>query len=88
MKYKIHALSAALTLGLLWGVGLALMTCVATYNGYAEHLFELMEGVYPWYAVSYVGALWGLLWGFLDGFIGVYICVLLYNFFVKKLGKK
>jgi hypothetical protein len=85
---KLHPLSGALTFGLLWGLGFALMTCVAAYNGYAAHILEMIEGVYPFYAVSMTGALWGLLWGFLDAFIGAYLIIWIYNFFVKKLAKK
>jgi len=88
MKYSLNKLAAALTLGLMTGLGLAIMTCVAVYTGYATHILELIEGVYPWYAVSYIGACWGLVWGFMDGFIGGFILVAVYNFFVKKLAKK
>lgn len=85
---KIHALAAAFTLGTLWAVMLCLWTLVAAYNGYGSDMLELVEGIYPLYNISYLGALWGLLFGFIDGFIGTYVLVLVYNFFVKKLEKK
>ncbi len=81
-------MAAALTFGILWALGLCLWTLLAAYNGYGSELLELIEAIYPWYSISYLGALWGLVLGFLDAFIGVYVLVWIYNFFVKKLGKK
>lgn len=82
----INPMAAGLSVGILWGLALFILTLVAANNGYASHLFELMEGVYPYYELSTAGAFWGLLWGFLDGLIGAYILVWLYNMLVKKLG--
>jgi len=79
-------MAAGLSVGILWGLVLFIMTLVAANNGYGAHLFELMQGIYPYYELSTAGAFWGLLWGFLDGAIGTYILVWLYNMLVKKLG--
>lgn len=85
---KLHPMAAALTMGLFSAVVLFLWTLVSAYTGYGAEILELVETVYPWYTVSYLGALWGLVLAFLDGFIGVYVIIWIYNFFVKKLGKK
>jgi len=81
-----HPLAAGLSVGLIWGIALFIMTLISAQNGYAAHIFGLLEGVYPYYELSTAGAFWGLLWGFLDGMIGTYILVWLYNALVKKLG--
>lgn len=87
MKTQLNALAAALSIGLLWGVGLFLWTFVAIRWGQGEEMLELLQDCYPGYALSSRGAFAGLIFGFLDGFIGTYIVVWLYNFFVRKLGK-
>jgi len=83
-KLELNAKAAALSGGVIWGLSLFVMTLLASSNGYADSFLSLIEGVYPYYELSVVGAFWGLLWGFLDAFIGVYIFICLYNFFVGK----
>ena len=88
MKFKLHPLAAALTVGIIWALSIAVITLISMQNGYGEGVLNLIAEVYPMYEISSTGILWGILWGFLDGFIGTYIVVAVYNFFVKKLGKK
>ncbi|MBT4384214.1 hypothetical protein HOD30_00525 [Candidatus Peregrinibacteria bacterium] len=88
MKFKLHALSAGLAVGVLWGLALFIWTIVTAKYGFAGSFLELITEVYPFFDITVSGAFWGLLWGFLDGFIGTYLLVWLYNFFVDKFGKK
>lgn len=86
MKLSVKGLG--LTMGLLWGVGLCLMTLVATYSGYmAPQLELLLVGVYPWYDVSLVGAFIGLGEGFVDGLIGGVVFAWVYNYLCCCCGK-
>ena len=88
MKYTLHPMAAALSIGLVWAVALFLWTLVAAQNGYGSSILELLVEIYPSYQVSTGGAVWGLLWGFVDGFIGTYIIVWVYNHFLKKFNSK
>lgn len=87
MKNTLNALAAALSMGVLWALGLFIWTLIGTQTGFGGNALHLMEDIYPWYTVSVQGAFIGLVWGFLDGFIGTYVFVWVYNFFTKKLGK-
>ncbi len=75
----INAKNFGLAAGILWGVGLFLMTLISIWTGYAADLLNLIEIGYWGYSISYVGAVIGLVYGFLDGFIGIYIFAWLYN---------
>lgn len=87
MKTQLNALAAALSVGLLWGLGMLVCTVAALQWGYADEFMELMGDVYPGYDVSGTGVIVGFIYGFLDGFIGTWILVSVYNFFVRKLSK-
>ncbi len=85
MKNQLHALAAALSVGLVWAVGLFIWTLCSVRTGYGAEMLELMSTVYIGYTVTVKGAFVGLVWGFLDGFIGTFIAVKVYNFFVGRL---
>lgn len=72
-----------LALGVLWGVALALLTMVSllTGTGYGQEALGLIGGIYPGYAVSWVGVVLGLVYGFVDGLIGGALIAWLYNKF-------
>lgn len=78
---KLKPVAAGLALGVLLGVGLFLMTVIAMYTGFAETQLNLLVGVYPYYEVSWTGAIAGFVDGLIDGFFGGAILVLLYNAF-------
>ena len=83
------ALSAGLSVGVLWGLMLFLWTLAAAANGFGASTLNLIAEVYPYYELSTAGAFWGLLWGFLDGLVGAFLIVWLYGIFNAKLsGKK
>ena len=85
MKNQLHALAAALSVGLVWAVGLFIWTLCSVRTGYGTEMLELMSTVYIGYTVTVKGAFVGLVWGFLDGFIGTFIAAKVYNFFVGRL---
>lgn len=86
MPKKISVKSVALSLGLLWGVCLFLMTLLSHYTGYASVFLSIVADVYVGYKVTPMGSIVGLVYGFLDGFIGVYVFVWIYRFINKYFG--
>lgn len=80
---KLNAKALALASGILWGLGMALLTALSMMNGYAGQFLNLMAGVYPGYTISGIGIVVGAIYGFLDGFIGCYIFAWLYNKLAK-----
>jgi hypothetical protein len=77
MKLDVRAF--ALTSGLLWGVGLFLLTLwIMAFEG-ATGEVTLIGRVYRGYSISPVGSVFGLVWGLLDGAIGGAAFAWLYN---------
>ena len=72
---KLKALSVGLALGTLCGVTLAALTIIALLTGYLETQLGFLVGIYPFYEVSWLGALAGLVDGFVDGFFGGWLFV-------------
>ncbi len=79
MKLKPKALG--LTFGILWGATLLFGTLIAVYNGYLTDQLQWLVGFYPWYELSYGGAVIGGVAGFIDGFVTGAIAAWLYNYF-------
>ncbi len=80
----LNAKALGLSLGLLWGFGVFLVTLISIFTGYLSEFLTLLEGVYPFYKASINGSLSGLVFGFVDGFIGGYLIAWIYNKFNKK----
>jgi hypothetical protein len=76
---KLNVKSFALTTGLVWGIGLFLLTWwVIAFDGVSgEPTF--IGRIYRGYCISPVGSLIGLIWAFIDGLIGGAIFAWLYN---------
>ena len=74
----------ALSGGILWGLGMAVLTLLAMQTGYAAEMMEALTKLYPGYELTWLGALVGALWGFLDAFLGLWIFAWLYNKLAKK----
>lgn len=79
---KLKPVALGLASGIVWGVGLALITLWAGYRGHGAVLVKL-GGYLPGYAVSPAGAMVGALWGFADAFLGAVALAWLYNRFAK-----
>ena len=83
MKLQVKAFS--LTCGIIWGLGLLLITWwIMLFEG-ATGQPTLIGKVYLGYNLSFTGSLIGLLWGFVDGIIGGAIFAWLYNTLFKYL---
>ena len=75
-----------LSLGVVWGLAVFVVTILATMRGMGNTL-KVLSGYYPGYTVSYLGALVGLVWGFIGGFIGGVLIAWFYDLFCKVLYK-
>jgi len=78
---KISPKALGLSLGIIGGLSIFLMTVLAAYTGYLKHWSELLLGVYPYYEISLQGSVAGLVWGFVDGFVGGVLIAWIYNVF-------
>ncbi|MBD3404275.1 hypothetical protein GF420_15405 [candidate division GN15 bacterium] len=79
MRFKVRAF--AITCGLLWGLGLFVMTLwVMLWDGSGGDA-TILAMVYRGYSFTLGGAFVGLIWGLVDGFVGGLIFAWLYNFF-------
>jgi hypothetical protein len=78
---KLNKMSFALTCGLIWGLGLFLITWwVILFDGSSEEA-TFIGKIYRGYAVTPIGSVIGLGWGLVDGLIGGFIFAWLYNMF-------
>ena len=80
---KLNARALAMSLGIIWGVALLVITIISLYSGYAAEFLSLVASFYPGYEVSIPGAVIGLIYAFIDGFIGGYLMAIIYNKFAK-----
>ncbi len=81
MKIDIKAL--ALSIGIIWGLAIFLLTVWFLIMGYDGNLLAKLGSVYLGYSVSWFGAFIGLIYGFIDGLIGGALLGFLYNKFAK-----
>ncbi len=82
MKLNIKAF--ALAWGLVWGLGLFLLTWwIIAFDG-ATGEITFIGRLYRGYSISCPGSFIGLVWGFFDGLIGGAIFAWLYNLLAEK----
>lgn len=83
---KLNVKAFGLAGGILWGLGLFLMTIIVMLigQGYGITFLGIISNVYPGYKVTAGGAFLGLVYGFIDGFIGCAVFAWLYNKLVRK----
>lgn len=80
---KLNLKAFALACGLIWGIGLFLLTWwVIAFEG-ATHEMTLIGHLYRGYNISAAGSFIGLAWGFADGLIGGAVFAWLYNVLAK-----
>ena len=85
---KLHVKAFALTCGIVWGVGLFILTWwVMAFDG-ATGAPTFIGQVYRGYSISPLGSLIGLLWAFVDGWVGGAIFAWLYNVIVTRSAPK
>lgn len=77
MKLDVKAL--ALTSGILWGLGIFILTWwIIAFDGSSESVTFLGK-IYRGYAVTPLGSIIGLIWGLVDGLICGGIFAWVYN---------
>ncbi|UCE23594.1 MAG: bacteriophage holin [Candidatus Zixiibacteriota bacterium] len=82
MKLNVKAL--ALTLGILWGLSVFILTWwIILFEG-ATGEITLIGKVYRGFCISPTGSLIGFLWGFFDGLIAGALVAWVYNWFVDR----
>lgn len=81
---KLNLKAVALASGIIWGMGLFVLTWwIIVFEGQTgEQTF--IGIVYRGYNISAMGSVIGLIWGFVDGLIGGFIFAWLYNRFASK----
>ena len=76
MKLNIKAF--ALTCGIIWGLGLFLLTWwIIAFDGSGGS--TIIARLYRGYTITPIGSVIGLIWAFFDGLIGGAIFAWLYN---------
>ena len=77
MRFNVKVF--ALTCGLVWGLGVFVLTWwIIAFDGATEEI-TMLGRLYRGYSISALGSLIGLGWAFLDGLIGGAIFAWLYN---------
>ena len=77
---KLNVKAFGLACGLIWGLGLFILTWwVLIFEGNSAPP-TIITQVYRGYSISPVGSVIGLIWAFIDGWIGGLIFAWLYNF--------
>ncbi len=81
---KLNVKAFALAFGIIWGVGLFLMTWwIIYFGGGATGEPTLIGRLYLGYRISPLGSVIGFVWGFFDGLIGGAVFAWLYNKLAK-----
>jgi hypothetical protein len=85
---KLNVKAFALTCGLVWGLGLMLLTWwIMLFEG-ATGKATWFGLVYRGYNISFGGSIVGLVWAFFDGAIGGAIFAWLYNLLAGRMADK
>jgi hypothetical protein len=76
---RLNVKAFALTCGLVWGLGLFLLTWwIIAFEGPTKEI-TLIGQVYRGFNISPLGSIIGLIWALVDGMIGGAIFAWLYN---------
>jgi hypothetical protein len=75
----LNAKNLGIAGGIIWGLGMFVLTLLSMATGYAQDFLNVIAAIYPGYSITFVGGLLGLVYGFLDAFVGLYLFALLYN---------
>ena len=82
---KLNVFAFGLASGLVWGIGLFMMTWWIILLDVPNAGLEFIASFYRGYSVSPIGSVIGLAWGLTDGLIGGALFAWIYNRF---LGEK
>ena len=82
---KLNVFAFGLTCGLIWGIGLFVLTWwIIAFEG-ATGEVTLIGRVYRGFSISPTGSIIGLVWALADGMIGGLVFAWLYNFISSRL---
>ena len=85
---KLNVLAVGLACGLIWGLGLFLITWwIIMFDGQQVGETLVLGRIYRGYDVTTMGSLIGLAWGFVDGLVGGIIFAWLYNFLAGRFDR-
>ena len=85
---KLNVKAFALACGLLWGIGLFILTWwIIAFDGITGEV-TFIGRLYRGYNISPVGSLIGLAWAFVDGFICGAVFAWLYNLISTRSSKE
>ena len=86
MRLNVKAFS--LTCGIMWGLGLFLLTWwIIAFEGVTGDV-TLIGRVYRGYTISPTGSFIGLIWAFIDDLIAGAIFALLYNLIAARISRQ
>ncbi|MBL7071516.1 MAG: bacteriophage holin [Candidatus Omnitrophica bacterium] len=83
---KFNAKALGFSVGVIWGVAIALVTVIYLFSAktYGQNFLYALSSIYPGFLPTPAGAFLGLCYGFVDGFIGGWLVAKMYNFFAKE----
>ena len=85
MKSFVDPVRLGIAGGIIWGIGIFVVTLICLTNNYAKELLAIFVDIYPGYDISVNGSLIGFLYGFADAFVCLFILGWIYNLLgVKK----
>lgn len=76
---RLSAVSFAIALGLVTGLGMMFFAWLVHYWGYGNLIVAQWAEIFPGYAASMKGGLIGAGWGFVEGFVFGLIFAWIYN---------
>ena len=85
---KLNVKAAAITLALIWGLGLLFMTWWLLLWEGPDPEPNFLSKFYLGYRVTWSGSFIGLVWALLDGFVGGAALAWLYNQFAGNGGSR
>ena len=85
---KLNVKAFALACGLIWGLGLFLLTWwIIAIEGTTDEV-TFIGRIYRGYSITPLGSVIGLIWAFIDGAIGGAIFAYLYNLISSRTSAK
>lgn len=85
---RLNVKAFGLTCGIIWGLGLFLLTWwIIAFEG-ATGDVTLIGRVYRGYNISPIGSFIGFIWALIDGLIAGAILALLYNFIAARISRE
>jgi len=81
MAEKLSVKGLALSIGILWAIGIFLTGIFATFSNLGDSCVNIIGSLYVGYSASVVGSIIGAIWGFIDGLICGALIAWLYNRF-------